>query len=143
MEWESGIDAELLEQGLQWRFESEVLSRCEVVHEGDIGDVLVAELVDVKVARQVSSQSPVHILHRALLPAGVSVAEESGHVHVQRLSDEGVAGELGTIVEGNGAPQPGIELTEHLHDDPSGTFCVLGLEAGADDEAAFALHKHQ
>ncbi len=111
------------------------------MHEADVGDILVAHFVDIGLARQVSSQSSVHVLHRSLLPAGVSVAEEGGHV--QRLSDEGVAGELRAIVEGDGAPQLRLELTEHIHDDPGRAFRVLGLEAGDDDEAALALHEHQ
>ena len=60
---------------MQRRFETQALARGEVVQEGDVGDVLVAQCVDIGLAWQIPSQSPVHVLHRALLPTGVSVAE--------------------------------------------------------------------
>ena len=58
VERESGVDAKSLQQGLEWCPEARALARGAGVHEGDVGDVLVARFVDVGLARQVPPQSP-------------------------------------------------------------------------------------
>ena len=81
------VEAELLQENQGWCFETEALSGGEVVHEVDVLELAIAELVDVKS----SGQTSVDVLDGPLLPGGLSVAKVGGQL--EGLAQQAVPGE--------------------------------------------------
>jgi len=104
-------------------------------------EFVVTEVVDIEPAGQPSSQAAIGVLHSALLPRGVGVAEPGRHV--QRLPQQLVMSELGSIVEGDGLAQVSREAAEDVHDNGSGLGGVLAGKPRGQGEAALALVKDE
>ena len=59
------IEAELLQEGLCWGLESAAFPRVEFVHEEDVLEIVVGELVDVDFSGQVAPKAAVDVLDGA------------------------------------------------------------------------------
>ncbi len=93
------IVAKLCEEGFERGSELEAFAGCGVEGHGDLLDVVVVvEGVEIGVAREPSSDTPVGIFDATLLPAGVGVAEIRGLR--EHSAQPGMAGECGVVVKG-------------------------------------------
>src|SRR4030081_1050621 len=121
--------------------ELEALSRGVVVcREASLEDNVV-DGVEVCLSGQEPAQSADGVLHGALLPRTVRVAKEGPDAEL--IGKGKVLGELGAVVEGNGPPQTPIERLEPGLELLDGGLRGLAGLAGSQDEARFALLRHE
>src|SRR5213079_1914883 len=74
------------------------------------------QLGEVDLARQEAAHAPDGILDAAFLPRGIGIAEECLDRQAMQLV---MMSELGSVVEGDGLPQPSRQTCEQLGDPPS------------------------
>src|SRR6218665_1243180 len=87
-------------EGFGWCFPSEAPSWCVVVADDAVCEECVVDLGEVGLARQEASHASDGILDAALLPGCMGIAEVGGDADLVEFV---VSGELGAVVEGDGA----------------------------------------
>ena len=113
----------------------------QVVGHDDLLQVLVGEFIEICLAWQPSAQAAIGVLDPALLPGGVGIAEPCRHL--QRLAQQGVAGERGVVVEGDRLAQNGVEAAEDRHDHRCRLGGALAGQACGERQPGLALVQHQ
>src|SRR5882672_10406518 len=141
---ESRLKCNTLREGieyLQGRAERKALSRRVVVAVDEMIELLLGDQGKIGFSGQRSSQASDGILDAALLPGCVRLAEEGPH---SELGAEGaVQGELGAVVEGDGAAQLAGERAEEGKQTVEDGFGSLGGLAQRAGQARDPLVGHQ
>lgn len=108
----SGEGGELVVEGFVRRAVAEAAPRRCMEHRGHALQLVLGELGQVAVAGQKAADAAVRVLHRTLLPGAVRIAEEGLGAGGSR--EDGLGGELGATIEGDGPaasfrqPLPGL-----------------------------------
>ena len=120
----------------------QALSRGIVVGLNHLCKRLHRQRRQVGLAGQSPPQPADGVLHPALLPRGVGIAEEGFDTQIVESVMEG---ELGPVVEGNRPSPFGRQLTEHLrHGAGDGTGCLArGSDGNEDAGVAFVHDQHR
>src|SRR5215210_4055009 len=131
---------QMVGEGFGWGLPVKAFSRRVVVAGDEVEEALLIELGEVGLSGQEAAHASDGVLDAAFLPRSVRIAEEGLYADGFEVV---VAGELGAIVEGDGAAERLGQSAEGSSDGRSDRLGVFGRQGTADQGAAHSLVQHE